>query len=137
MKHIAREVALYTAPMGVAFAVDLAVLAALVELAAVPYLAAAAAGFVAGGLVAYLLSVRFIFRFRRVQDRSLEAATFVALGLIGLVVNLGGMWLGVEMLGLHYLLAKIAAAGLSFVTNYGLRRLTLFTQFTDPQAGQH
>ena len=136
MKHIAREVVLYTIAMGTAFAVDLATLVALVEVAAVPYLGAAAIGFVAGGLVAYLLSVRFIFRYRRVQDRRIEAVTFIALGLIGLVVNLGGMWLGVEVLSLHYVVAKVAAAGLSFVTNYGLRRLMLFTEFTGTATGR-
>jgi putative flippase GtrA len=136
LKHVAREVALYTIAMGTAFAVDLATLVALVEVAAVPYLGAAAVGFVSGGLVAYLLSVRFIFRHRRVQDRRIEAVTFIALGLVGLVVNLGGMWLGVEALSLHYVVAKVAAAGLSFVTNYGLRRLMLFTEFAGPAAGR-
>lgn len=130
MKHIAREVVMYAVAMGVAFAADLATLVALVECAAIPYLGAAAVGFIVGGMVAYLLCVRFIFRYRRVQDRRLEAATFILLGLIGLAVNVGAMWLGVEVLSFHYVVAKFAASGLSFVTNYGLRRLMLFTQFT-------
>lgn len=122
--------------MGAAFSVDVATLVILVEVCDVPYLAAATVGFVFGGIVGYLLSVRFIFRFRRVQDRRIEAITFVALGLMGLVVNLGGMWLGVEVLSLHYVIAKVAAAGLSFITNYGLRRLMLFTEFTGQSARQ-
>jgi putative flippase GtrA len=115
--------------MGVAFAVDIAFLALLVEAALLPYLPAAAIAFCVGSLVAYGLSVRFIFAHRRVQDRRVEALTFIGLGVVGLGVNLAGMWAGIELMHLHYLIAKVIAAGLSFITNYLLRRLTLFTEF--------
>jgi putative flippase GtrA len=127
MKHLAREVALYAAVSAVAFVVDLLVLVTLVERAGVPYLPAAICGFVIGGLLAYALCVRFIFRFRRVEDRRVEATSFVVLGLAGLAVNAGGMAFGVEVLGLHYLVSKLGAASLSFFVNYALRRLALFT----------
>jgi putative flippase GtrA len=127
LKHIAREMFLYGAVSGLAFAVDLALLVGLVELGGIPYLPAAIVSFVSGGLVAYVLCVRYIFRFRRVEDRRVEATSFVALGLAGLLVNAGGMTFGVEVLGLNYLIAKVGAAGLSFVVNYALRRFILFT----------
>jgi putative flippase GtrA len=128
---------LYGAVSALAFAADLTLLVALVELAGIPYLPAAIVAFTSGGLVAYALCVRYIFQFRRVEDRRVEATSFVALGLAGLLVNAGGMWLGVEFLGLYYLVAKIAAAGLSFVVNYALRRWVLFTprSSTQPEAG--
>lgn len=135
MKHIAREILLYAIASAVAFGVDLSILVGLVELGGLAYLPAAVIAFVTGGLVAYALCVRFIFRYRRVEDRRVEATSFVALGLAGLVVNAGGMVLGVEWLGLHYLLAKIGAAGMSFVVNYALRRLMLFTPRSSHQSG--
>lgn len=127
MKHIAREIFLYGLVSAVAFGVDLLILVGLVEIAGAPYLAAAVAGFVTGGLVAYGLCVRFIFRYRRIEDRRVEASSFIVLGLAGLAVNTAGIFVGVELFGVHYLLAKIGAAGLSFVVNYALRRLALFT----------
>lgn len=127
MKQIARELFLYGLASGVAFAVDVALLAGLVELAGIAYLPAAVLAFVAGGLVAYALCVRFIFRFHRVEDRRIEVVAFVALGLVGLLVNSGGIVIGVELIGLHYLVAKFVAAGASFLVNYLLRRLALFT----------
>lgn len=136
LSKVTRELLLYTLAMGIALAADVATLAALVELAAVPYLAAATVAFVVGGLIAYLLCVQLIFAYRRIDDRRVEAATFIGLGLVGLVVNLGGIWVGVEFLMVHYLIAKIVAAGLSFVTNYGLRRFILFTAFAREEPGQ-
>ena len=127
MKRFAREIALYGLASGVAFVFDVVLLAALVELAGIPYLPAAVLSFIAGGLVAYALCVRFIFRFHRVEDRRVEALAFVTLGLVGLAVNSGGIVIGVEFIGMHYLVAKVAAAAGSFIVSYALRRLALFT----------
>lgn len=127
MIHIAREVFLYLVASLVALAADIGVMVGLVELAHVPYLLAAVISFILGGFVAYGLSVRFIFRYRRIEDRRVEATSFVILGLAGLAVNAACMAVGVELLGLNYIIAKLGAAGMSFVVNYALRRVLLFT----------
>lgn len=136
MKHLAREFVLYALAMGVALAVDIGCLALLVEVGGLGYIPAAVLAFLAGSLVAYVLCVRFIFRYRRVADRRIEVTTFVALGAIGLAVNVGVMIAAVELLSLHYLLAKVVAAGISFVVNYASRRLLLFTPLGADVAGQ-
>ena len=127
MKQVAREIVLYGLAMALALSVDVACLALLVEVVGVGYMPAVVVAFVAGGLVAYLLCVRFIFRYRRVTDRRLEIVTFVSLGAVGLAVNVAIIAAAVELLALHYLAAKILAAGVSFVVNYAARRLLLFT----------
>ena len=91
------------------------------------YLSAAFVAFIAGGLVAYILSIRFIFSHRRVTDQRVEVLTFVSLGVVGLAVNMATIAAAVELAAIHYLVAKVLAAGLSFFVNYGLRRLLLFT----------
>lgn len=127
MPSVTREILLYAIASALAFALDLTVLVLLVETAGVPYLPSAVLGFVAGGFAAYFFCVRLIFRYRRIEDRRIEATTFIGLGVAGLSVNAAGIYAGVEWMGLHYLVAKFGAAGLSFVANYGLRRLALFT----------
>ena len=91
------------------------------------YLVAATVAFLVGAAVAYVLSIKYVFQFRRIDDRRAEFAGFAAIGAIGLAVNAGAMFAGVEWLGMHYLLAKVLAGGFTFALNYVLRRLALFT----------
>lgn len=127
-RQVLRELVLYGLVAAVAFVVDLAVLTALVEVGKLPYLLAAVIAFVAGSLVAYGLCVRYVFRYRRLDDRRAEASLFVALGVIGLFVNVSLMAVGVEQFGLHYLVAKVCAAGFTVFLNFALRKLVLFTR---------
>ena len=71
----------------VALAVDLGLLELLHRFTTLHYLFSASLSFVAGGFVAYLLSVRFVFRHRRVDTAMTEGSIFIALGLVGLAIN--------------------------------------------------
>jgi putative flippase GtrA len=71
---------------GVAFGFDLSTLIVLTN-AGMPYLPASALAFVLGAIVAYVLSVRFVFTTRLVHNRAVEFSTFLTLGLAGLLVN--------------------------------------------------
>lgn len=135
MMRLARELLAYAAASGVAFACDFGTLAFLVQVLHWHYLVAATVAFVVGAAVAYLLSVRYVFRFRRIDDRRVEFAGFAAIGAIGLAVNTGAMYAGVEWLGLHYLVVKVLAGGITFTLNYALRRLALFTPATTGARG--
>ena len=127
LHKLLRETGAYVAASAAAFGIDFALLAALVALLGVPYLAAAAVSFLAGTAFVYWASVRHIFEYRRLEDARREFALFAAIGVVGLALNLGVMYLAVGVLGLHYLIAKCGAAGATFILNYSLRRLALFT----------
>jgi putative flippase GtrA len=124
-----REIVLYSAASATALLCDAALLAILVQAAQWHYLPASSVSFVAGALVAYTLSIRFVFPYRRLAGSSAEPLTFVGIGVIGLLLNASIMAAGVELLGLHYMVAKTCAAGVTFFSNYGLRRLLLFTKW--------
>lgn len=111
----------------VAFVVDIGLLALLVRFAHWHYLPAAVTSFVAGGVLAYLLCVRFVFDYRRIGNPAVELPSFVLLGLVGLAANLGIIYVAVELFGWTLPIAKGVASACTLVLNYGLRRLLLFT----------
>jgi putative flippase GtrA len=126
MGRLLLEVGGYAAVSLIALAVDTAVLYAFVNGAGWNYLAASVPSFAAGASVAYLLSIRWVFRFRQLPNRSLEFASFVALGLAGLLVNAAALSVAIGAAGLGLITAKVLAAGCTFATNFTLRRQLLF-----------
>ena len=116
----------YGLASGVALLADMGLLTGLVKLAHWPYLAAASLAFIAGAAVAYVLSVRFVFHHRHSVRRTVEFSSFVGLGLAGLVVNAGVMFVAVSAAGIALVPAKLLAAGATFTTNFTLRRQLLF-----------
>ncbi|MFL6602974.1 MAG: GtrA family protein [Steroidobacteraceae bacterium] len=111
----------------IALGIDISILHALVYLAGWHYLVASAVAFVCGSGVAYLLSVRFVFRFRQVDNGALEFGYFFGLGAAGLAVNAATLFICISAAGLTLFAAKLVAAGCTFGTNFALRRQLLFT----------
>ena len=128
MRGMLRESAIYSLGAGIAFAVDVALLYAQVELLDIHYLVAATLSFLAGTAVVYWVSVRHAFEHRSVENRRAEFIYFAAIGIAGVILNLLLMATLVGGLGMHYLLAKIGAACVTFVANLSARKWLLFTR---------
>jgi putative flippase GtrA len=128
MNTFLREAVGYGAASVCALAVDMAILWTLVHFFSWDYLAAATASFLAGAVVAYLLSVKIAFKEHRLRDRRTEFASFVGIGTIGIAVNVGIMSIAVRYFGLHYIIAKCVAAGFTFTCNFVARRQMLFVR---------
>jgi len=111
----------------VCLALDVATYQLLVNLAHVHYLAANVASVSSGLVLNYWLSIRFVFGERRLSDGRAQFLGFTLIGLAGLAVNEVFLGLFVGEFNLGPLAGKIAAAGVSFVFNFGCRRLLLFT----------
>lgn len=131
------EIVRYGMISAVALGVDVLLLSLLVRVLQVHYLLAATASFIAGGVVAYFLSVRFVFRYHRLQQRTIEALGFVVLGCAGLALNAAVMALAVGGAGAPLLVGKLAAASVTFGVNYLLRKLILFTPWKSAAADPH
>jgi len=87
----------------------------------------ASLGFAVGGLVAYLLSIRWVFRQRAFADApAVEFLAFVGIGIAGLGITQLLLWLGVVKLQLLPELVKLAAAVVTFLFNYLVRKTLLF-----------
>lgn len=128
MNRLMMEALRYGGASVCALIIDVSILGALVHYFSWGYLAASAASFSAGMCAAYLLSVKFVFEKRRLRDRRVEFATFAGIGALGLGVNSAVMFVAVNHFGLNYLLAKVAAAGSTFLCNFISRRQLLFVE---------
>lgn len=122
----AAEFIRYFAVCMAALAVDMGLLAALTELAGWYYLVANAVAFLTGSIVAYYGSIRWAFAKRRLGRAHVEFALFAVIGIGGLGVNSAALWLLTDLLGLYYLISKVAAAGMSFMFNFLVRKFFLF-----------
>jgi putative flippase GtrA len=117
----------YGAASAVALAVDFGALVLLTELAGLHYLASAAAGFGLGIVVAYLLSIRWVFASRRLASVPAEGAIFLLIGLAGLIINIFVMYGLTELALLPYAVSKVGSVGLVFTFNFSVRKAVLFT----------
>lgn len=108
-----------------ALAVDMAGL--LIAAQFMHYLWAATLGFVLGAITSYLLAVRWVFRHRRFEaSPKAEFMAYTAVGIVGLGLNNASIYVSVEHFGLALPVAKVVAAGITFVFNFGLRKWRLF-----------
>jgi putative flippase GtrA len=128
MKVFVREASRYTAVSAFGFLVDIAILWILVQYFFWGYVWAATLSFIAGPTIGYALSVTLVFKYRRIKNQPLEFASFAAIGIVGIALNAAAMSIGVEFLGLHYLIAKCGSAGFTFFWNFLARRQFLFVQ---------
>ena len=117
----------YIVAGGIATAVHYAVLIALVELFGASAAPSAAVGALCGAAVSYLLNRRMTFAGS--NTRHVQALPrFMAIALLGACLNGLLVWLGVSMLGWHYLAAQALATVLVVGLTFRLNRLWTFSQ---------
>lgn len=126
--RVADEGVRYLVASAVALAIDFGLYIALIRLAEVNYLIAAPLGFAFGLATVYLLSVRWVFRYRRLADRRAEFALFALVGLAGMAFNQGIIYMAVQWMPGAYEIAKLISAGMVFCFNFISRKLLLFTR---------
>lgn len=122
-----RDLSLALPTAVVALGADTAVLDGLVRFGGLHYQIAAAAGFLTGLAITYLITITVIFPNRREKPAHQELAIFTLVGCAGLLLNASVIWLVVARFGQHYLLGKGCAAGASFCFNFFARRRLLFS----------
>lgn len=90
-----------------------------------------AVGFIVGLVVNYILSLIFVFRAQdnKNSGRSVgDYLIFALVSIIGLGITEGFMHLGVNVIGVHYMIIKIVAAGIVLVWNYLGRKILIFNR---------
>lgn len=116
----------YTFVGGAAFLCDFGTLFLLTHFLHIHYLTSAAAGFLVGLAVNYLLSVAWVFDRSSYDSRMVEFLLFLLIGLVGLGLNELIIWLCTDKFGIHYLLSKVASTGGVYFWNFFVRKYALF-----------
>ena len=109
-----------------ALLVDAGSLYLITEYLGVDYLLSAAIGFLLGMVTIYVLSIRWVFARRTLEDQHREIVLFVLIGLVGMAINEAGMYVFTEMAGFHYMVSKLFITGVVFLWNFGIRKWLLF-----------
>ncbi len=119
----------------IAFVIDYGLLALLTEVFGVNYLVSATISFTASVVFNYVASMRYVFTHKENMSRRREFIIFVVLSVIGLLINNGLMWAGVELLHVHYLIVKIFATAVVMVWNFVTRKIFLDAGDADAETG--
>lgn len=127
--RVADEGVRYFAASALALAIDFGIYIGLIRVVDVHYLIAAPLGFALGLATIYLLSTGWVFRERRLADRSAEFALFALVGLAGMALNQAVLFAAVQWLAASFELAKVISAGVVFSFNFASRKLLLFTRY--------
>lgn len=106
----------------IAFCIDYGLMVFLTEVVSINYLISATISFTASVVFNYVASMRYVFRHKEGMSRRKEFVIFVVLSVLGLGINNGCMWIGVELCGISYLLVKIVATAVVMVWNFVTRK---------------
>lgn len=108
-----------------AFIIDYGLMILLTEAFGVPYLASTTISFIVSVIFNYVASMRYVFKRKDDMGRRREFIIFVALSVIGLVINDVFMWLMTDQLFIDYRFSKIVVTFIVAVWNFVTRKIFL------------
>ncbi len=127
-EHLGLQLARYIVVGGVSTVADFGTLVLLTSCAGIHYLISNVGAFIVGLTVNYILSIVWVFGSRTMNSKVAEFLLFAVIGVVGLGISQVVMYAGVELVHVHYALAKVAAVGATLFWNFGIRRALLFRQ---------
>ncbi len=106
---------------GISFIVDYGLLFILVEFFDVHYLYSSAISFTVSVIFNYYLCVKYVFKGAGSQTTR-QAIIFIGSSVVGLGLNQICMYFFVDLLKIHYMIAKIGATAIVTIWNYIMKR---------------
>lgn len=106
---------------GLSLIVDCAILFLLTDFCGVHYLYSAAISFTASVIFNYWLCVKYVFKNAKKQNAK-QATIFIGSSVVGLGLNQICMYFFVEIISLHYMIAKLGATVIVTIWNYIMKR---------------
>lgn len=127
-KTLFREAFQYGIVGGICTVLDASVLYALTTAGGINYLLSSVVSFLIATVLNYLLSTKWVFAFRRVQNRYKEFTYYLIItaGVLGLNTIL--MWSLTDLVGLYFMFSKLITVFFTFGLNFVLRKVLLHTE---------
>lgn len=129
-----QEFSRYVLVGGTAFVVDLALLYILNNYVFLNFemgiYISTALGFAGGLIYNYTLSLVFVFKSAKEQNKGKTMGGFLAfllIGVIGLLFTELGMHIGIQLFAMNYLVVKVLVAAGVLIWNYGIRKILIFS----------
>lgn len=113
---------------GVSFFVDYGLLYVLTEFCGLHYIVSATVSFIAGLVVNYCISTRWIFRTSKLQNKAAEFSIYGIIGAVGLLLNNMLMYWFTDILHVHYMISKLITAAIVLIWNFFGRKIILFNK---------
>mgnify|MGYP001592281289 CR=1 FL=1 len=110
-----------------ATAIDLGLLYFLTEFFSIWYLFSAIVSFVVSFIVSFILQKFWTFKDKNKDKIHSQMIIYLIITLTNLLVNIFLLFVGVEYLGLHYMLAQFLISGFIAVSNFFLYRYVVFS----------
>jgi putative flippase GtrA len=128
-KGIYGEIFRYLIVGGTAFVFDYGTLLLLNKIFGLNYLVAATIAFAIGIAVNYLGSIFFVFQVRSLQNPHIERAVFLAIGILGLLINDVMLFVltGKMLIPVEY--SKLITQVVVLLWNFAARKLILFNEW--------
>ena len=105
------------------FFIDYGIMVFLTEVFGINYMVSSTVSFSVSVTVNYILSVAFVFETDKDKNKIKEFIVFVLLSIVGLGVHELCMWLGTDLMGIHYMITKIGATAIVMVYNFVTRKM--------------
>ena len=125
MKKLINQIAKFGVVGGLAFLIDYGIMALLTEVFSVNYLLSTTISFIISVIFNYIMSIFWVFDVDQDKNKRTVFTVFIVLSVIGLLLNDLFMWVFVDGMMIHYLIAKIIATFLVMIYNFITRKLFL------------
>lgn len=125
MKKLLNQILKFGVVGGLAFIIDYGILMFLTEVFHINYLISTTISFIVSVIFNYIMSIFWVFDVDENKNRTTVFSVFIILSVIGLLLNDLFMWIFVDGMSIHYLIAKIIATLLVMIYNFITRKLFL------------
>ena len=107
----------------ITFLIDYSFLFCFTEFIGINYLIASACAFIVAVLCNYIFCLKFVFY--NSKDSFKAKFLFLITSIVGFLLNQICMWLFVELLIIHYLVAKIIVTAIVMLWNFFTKKIAL------------
>ncbi len=101
---------------------DFLVLIIFEEIIGTHYIISATAGFMAGLIINYILSNKWVFSDPKIASKKAQFGLFLLIGLIGLGILNIQMWVLIDYFNLNYIFSKSTATIIVYLWNFFARK---------------